>query len=67
MTTTSVRQKSRQVHLLTNYITTMGNPFMSGDRLINIVTQNEIPLSQTEYLLDCLPFGERLIQDFNRE
>ena len=31
----SASKKSRQVHLLTNYITTMGNPFMSGDRLIN--------------------------------
>ena len=40
---------------------------MSGDKMINIVTQEEISPFDTEYLLNCLSFGENLFQDFNRE
>ena len=40
---------------------------MSGDKMINIVTQEEISPFDTEYLLNCLSFGEKLFQDFNHE
>ena len=60
-------KNSRQVQQLTDYIKTIGNPYMSGDKMINIVTQEEISPFDTEYLLNCLSFGEKLFQDFNHE
>ena len=35
--------------------------------MINIVTQEEILPFDTEYLLNCLSFGEKLFQDFIHE
>ena len=40
---------------------------MSGDKMINIVTQEEISPFDTEYVLNCLSLGEKLLQDFNHE
>ena len=34
----------KQVESLTDYIKTVGNPFMSGNRFLNILTHEEIPL-----------------------
>ena len=58
---------SRLVQQLTDYINEIGNPDMSVDKMINIVTQEEISPFDTEYLLNCLYFGEKLLQDFNHE
>ena len=58
-------KNSRQVQQLTDYIKTIGNPYMSGDKMINIVTQEEISPFDSEYLLNCLSFGEKLFQDLN--
>ena len=59
-------KNSSQVQQLTDYIKTIGNPYKSGDKMINIVTQEEISPFDTEYLLNCLFVGEKLFLDFNR-
>ena len=63
----SLHHDYRLVQQLTDYIKAIGNPDMSGDKMINIVTQEEISPFNTEYLLNCFSFGEKLLQDFNHE
>ena len=32
-----------------------------------MVTQQEIPIDETQHLLDCLDFGQKLFEEFNHE
>ena len=55
-----------RVQQLTDYIKTIGNPFLFGNKLINTVTHEELT-HEPEYLLNCVPFGEKLYEDFVRD
>lgn len=60
----SAIKNSKQVHLLAEYLKTIVNPFKSGNKLINVVNQQELPYVETRHLLDCLDFGEKLFEEF---
>lgn len=57
------KKSLERVQQLIDYIKTIGNPFMFGNKLINIITHEELTF-ESEYLLNCIPFGDKLYADF---
>ena len=60
----AAKKSLKQVTQLFTYMRTIGNPFLFGIQLINIVTHEHIS-SVSEYLLNLIQFAKRLYNDFH--
>ena len=59
------QQVQERVLLLVDYINSIANSFQTEWKLINIVTLKEV--SNSDYLLNCVSFGEELYRNFLEE